>query len=78
MEEKLIGRVIETMPDYVGRIVLIIDDSSKDKTGEMARLYLPQMGERLLLIQHKTNQGMGGDIATGHKWCRDHEMAWGW
>ena len=76
-EEKLIGRVIETMPDYVDRIV-VIDDSSKDETAETVRRYLPQMGERLLLIQHETDQGAGGAIATGYKWCRDHKMAWRW
>ena len=30
-EEKLIGRVIETMPDYVDRIY-VIDDCSNDET----------------------------------------------
>jgi len=32
------------------------------------------MSERLHLIQHETNQGVGGAIATGYKWCRDHEV----
>ena len=30
-EEKLIGRVIETMPEFVDKIV-IVDDKSTDKT----------------------------------------------
>jgi glycosyltransferase involved in cell wall biosynthesis len=34
--------------------------------------YLPQMGERLCLLRHETNQGVGGAIATGYTWCRDH------
>ena len=71
-EEKLLGRVIETMPDYVDRVV-VVDDCSQDGTAETVRRYLPQMGERLLLIRHETNQGVGGAIATGYKWCRDHE-----
>jgi glycosyltransferase involved in cell wall biosynthesis len=29
------------------------------------------MGERLHLIRHETNRGVGGAIATGYKWCRD-------
>ena len=72
-EEKLIGRVIETMPDYVDRIV-VVDDRSQNGTAETVRRYLLQMSERLLLIQHETNLGVGGAIATGYKWCRDHEM----
>jgi glycosyltransferase involved in cell wall biosynthesis len=72
-EQALIDRVIETMPDCVDRIV-IVDDASQDGTVDVVRRYMPQMGERLLLIQHETNQGVGGAIATGYKWCRDHEM----
>jgi len=26
------------------------------------------------LIQHEVNQGVGGAIATGYKWCREHEI----
>ena len=72
-EVVLIARVIETMQDYVDRIV-VVDDCSRDGTVESVRRYLPQMDERLLLIQHETNQGVGGAIATGYKWCRDHEV----
>jgi cellulose synthase/poly-beta-1,6-N-acetylglucosamine synthase-like glycosyltransferase len=34
-EEKLIGRVLETMPDYVDKVV-VVDDKSTDKTAEIA------------------------------------------
>ncbi len=72
-EETLISRVIETMPDYVDRIV-VVDDASKDGTISTVNGYLPRMDERLTLIQHETNQGVGGAIATGYEWCRDHEV----
>jgi len=72
-EETLISRVIETMPDYVDRIV-VVDDASKDGTISTVNGYLPQMNERLHLIRHETNQGVGGAIATGYEWCRDHEV----
>ena len=72
-EDNLIGRVIETMPDYVDRIV-VVDDASQDGTAQMVRGYEEQMGERLVLLEHETNQGVGGAIATGYKWCRDHEI----
>ena len=72
-EGTLVGSVIETMPDFVDRII-VVDDASQDRTADVVSGYLSQVGERLLLIQHETNQGVGGAIATGYKWCRDHEM----
>lgn len=72
-EEKLIKRVIETMPDFVDWIVLV-DDGSQDSTVEVVRCYQAEMGERLLLIEHEVNQGVGGAIATGYKWCRDRDV----
>jgi glycosyltransferase involved in cell wall biosynthesis len=30
--------------------------------------------ERIILIEHDVNQGVGGAISTGYKWCRDHEI----
>jgi glycosyltransferase involved in cell wall biosynthesis len=38
-EEKQIGRVIETMPDFVDRII-IVNDFSKDKTSEVVKGFL--------------------------------------
>jgi len=72
-EELLIGKVIETTPDFIDWII-VVDDTSQDKTADIVRSYLPQMGERLILIQHPENQGVGGAIATGYKWCRDHKV----
>jgi len=43
----------------MGRIV-VVDDCSRDGTAETVRRYLPRMGERLHLIRHETNQGVGG------------------
>jgi len=72
-EEKLIGRVIETMPDYVDRIV-VVDDASQDGTAAVVQGYEEQLGQRLALLEHETNRGVGGAIATGYKWCRGHEI----
>ena len=38
-EEKQIGIVIETMPDFVDRII-IVNDNSTDKTAETVQLYI--------------------------------------
>lgn len=73
-EEKLISRVIETMPDYVDKIV-VVDDKSTDRTAELVRNYAGQSNGRIVLIQHSENQGVGGAIVTGYKWARDNKMA---
>jgi glycosyltransferase involved in cell wall biosynthesis len=72
-EERLIARVLETMPACVDQIV-VVDDASQDSTVEVVRSYMPKQNDRLMLVQHETNQGVGGAIATGYKWCRDREM----
>lgn len=72
-EELLIGKVIENMPALVDRIV-IVDDKSGDKTKEIVNGYLEKCGERLILIQHEENQGVGGAIITGYKYARDSKM----
>jgi len=74
-EENLIGRTIETMPDFVDHIV-VVDDASADGTARVVRDYCdrPAWQSRLLLLRHDENQGVGGAIATGYKWCRDHDV----
>ncbi|NWG08529.1 MAG: glycosyltransferase family 2 protein [Chloroflexi bacterium] len=72
-EELLIGRVIETMPSYVDKIV-IVDDCSTDKTPAIVQPYVEAEPDRVILIRHKENQGVGGAIVTGYKWCRDQKV----
>lgn len=62
-EERLIGEVIRTMPDFVDRI-LIVDDNSQDRTAEVAET----VGDRrVCVIRHERNQGVGGSILDGHR-----------
>lgn len=122
-EAEQIGMVIETMPDFVDRIV-IINDKSKDATSDSVLAYIrnPQYQnteaipeysyaaddpkgygranrvvaaklrleekyytpakvvnqnpdtDRIILIEHLQNGGVGAAIATGYKWCRDHAI----
>lgn len=69
-EERNIGRVIETMPQYVDHIV-IVDDCSTDNTVGVAQAHRSR-DNRIVLIRHEVNQGVGGAIATGYKWARDN------
>ena len=72
-EEKLIGRTLDTIPGFVDRIV-VVDDCSQDGTVGQVRERVAQQPERVILIQHEANQGVGGAIATGYEWCRDHDL----
>jgi len=73
-EEKLIRRVVKTMPEYVDKIV-VVDDKSRDKTVEVIRKHQnPSASGRIILIQHEKNRGVGAAMATGYKWVRDNEM----
>ena len=117
-----IGLVIENMPDFVDRIV-IVNDCSKDATSEAVRKYIDKgcqsevkltsvldeepdsslynraelilrdmdieekqwftrsevynpgpAEDRIILIDHLENGGVGAAIATGYKWCKDHRI----
>jgi glycosyltransferase involved in cell wall biosynthesis len=74
-EEKLIGRVIETMPGFVDRIY-VVDDDSSDGTCECVRSFLeqPPNNGRLELIRHTANCGVGGAVATGYRKATEEGM----
>ena len=118
-EETQIGRVIETMPNFVDRII-IVNDKSNDRTLKIAKSYFntsfnntdiiisdiynkiiknhynyaeivtqnnlteelkffPKSviesdsdSERIVVINNLHNTGVGGAIARGYKWSKDH------
>jgi len=72
-EEKLICRVIETMPAFVDYII-IVDDKSTDNMAAVVRGYAEKSNGRIVLIVHEQNQGVGGAIATGYKWALEHKI----
>ena len=71
-EELLIERVITTMPNFVDRII-VVDDKSSDKTSIIVK-QLVEKNEKLSLIEHSFNQGVGGAIATGYKQALSEEI----
>ncbi len=72
-EEKLIGQVLTTMPDSVDCII-VVDDCSRDRTLETAESYYSQLGDRLKIIRHSRNQGVGGAIVTGYQKAIEENM----
>jgi len=69
-EETQITGVVETMPDYVDKIV-VVEDASLDKTSEIVKK-LQKNNSKLVLIEHETNKGVGSTIVSGYKWARDN------
>lgn len=71
-EEKLIDKVINTMPKFVD-FLIVIDDMSQDNTANILQ-NLAIQNENIIYIQHTYNQGVGAAIATGYKWARDNQI----
>ena len=69
-ESTQIGKVLSTMPDFVDKI-LVVDDASKDDTVDIVRKYRKD-NDRIEVIQHETNRGVGAAIAAGYRWARDN------
>lgn len=65
-EEKLIERVLEGMPVLVDRMI-VVDDASKDRTAEILEAVKGRYGDRLRVIRHQQNAGVGAAIVTGYK-----------
>lgn len=74
-EEKLIGQVIDTMPDFVD-LLIVVDDASTDQTRIRAEAYQKRLQDRLIVLSHDVNQGVGGSIVTGYKYAlaTDHDV----
>ena len=119
-EEQQISVVIDTMPSFVDRII-IVNDCSKDKTADVVKKHISANNvetvkiprnpieiaptffnradiielemlqeeekyypkheifnnneeDRIVLINNLENAKVGGAIAVGYKWCRDHSI----
>lgn len=71
-EEKQITKVLNTIPNFVDHIV-VVNDASRDKTSKVIN-ELKRKKRKIILIDHKKNQGPGGAIASGYKWARDNKV----
>jgi len=73
-EEKLIGRVLETMPAFVD-LVVVVDDCSRDSTTARVQEFIDSnRGEyRLILHTLEQNQGVGAAITAGYKIAVEEE-----
>ena len=56
-EEKLIHKVLQTLPEWVDQVI-VVDDYSTDNTSEVVRRHMKE-DPRVCLIKHTENKGVG-------------------
>ena len=61
-EEGLVGSTVSTIPSFVDKIY-VVDDGSTDETVERAQA----ADERVEVIKHEKNEGVGAAIVTGYE-----------
>lgn len=74
IKNSLLEDIIPTMYNYAE---IIVQNESRNEIvkyipHEIIEIH-PDMS-RIVLIKHKKNGGVGAAIATGYKWCKDHEI----
>jgi len=68
-EESLIPEVLKNIPEYVDKII-VVDDSSKDNTKKAVRQFMEE-SQKIILIEHNENRGVGASIVSGYKKCME-------
>jgi glycosyltransferase involved in cell wall biosynthesis len=68
-EERLVASTVRGIPSFVDRIV-VVDDGSRDATGQKAAA----ADERVEIVRHEHNLGVGAAIVTGYKRAIAEEM----
>lgn len=71
-EERNISSVINSIPGFVDKII-VVDDKSIDNTTDIVD-GLMKTNDKLVLLKHTINQGCGGAMATGYKWARNIQV----
>jgi dolichol-phosphate mannosyltransferase len=63
--EREIQSVLQSVPAYV-RHIIVVDDASPDSTADLVAAFSKQ-DDRILLILHPSNLGVGGAMVTGYR-----------
>ncbi|HLO30768.1 MAG TPA: glycosyltransferase family 2 protein [Anaerolineales bacterium] len=63
--EREIQRVLEGVPAYIKHII-VVDDASPDATADLVTASAKN-DQRITLIRHSSNQGVGGAMLTGYR-----------
>jgi len=65
-ERLAIEATVSTIPPFVDRII-VVDDASTDDTAARAEVAAARTPDRVEVIRHRANKGVGGAIATGYR-----------
>jgi glycosyltransferase involved in cell wall biosynthesis len=57
--------VLDGLPDWIDQII-VVDDACPRKSGDIAE-NLSQTNDKIIVIRHEKNQGVGGAVITGYK-----------
>lgn len=60
-----IESVLQNVPDYIKHII-VVDDASPDSTADLVAV-AAKKDERITLLRHPSNQGVGGAMLTGFR-----------
>lgn len=71
-EKNNITKVIETMPSFVDKVI-VVDDASTDNTREIVKK-IAKKNRKVVLLTHPANQGVGGAIVSGYKYSRQKKF----
>ena len=71
-EEMLIQKTVESVPEFVDKII-VVNDASTDRTGEIVK-DIQKYRRDLHLFEHDSNKGVGAAIASGYKLACDLEI----
>lgn len=63
--EREIQSVLQAVPAYI-KHVIVVDDASPDASADLVTA-CAQGDERILLVRHPSNQGVGGAMVTGYR-----------
>lgn len=63
-EEKMIGKVISTMPVFVD-LIIVVDDKSSDRTVQVATAMAKKYRKKIKIVRNEENLGVGGAILSG-------------
>lgn len=66
-EEKLIGKTIDGIPDFVDHIIAVNDASKDDTIGKLK--LLKKKHKNLHIVDNEVNQGVGGALMSGYEFA---------
>lgn len=66
-EEKMITQTVEKLPDYIDHVIAVNDASTDDTIGVLNKL--KKKHKRLIVINNKANQGVGGALIAGYQYA---------